>query len=105
MAEKWINVVLDLNGILCVCEDWKSKGLSHKKLRHFSQPHSATEPALVGPKVVWVRPNCSHFLVELGRFAIVSMWNSMKKSTTDQIAQYLFRDTPSPFQVFGQDSC
>ena len=29
----------------------------------------------------------------------------MKKSTTDQIAQYLFRDIPSPFQVFGQDSC
>ena len=42
------NVVLDLNGILCVCEDWKSKGLSHKKLRDFSQPHSATEPTLVG---------------------------------------------------------
>ena len=24
MDEKWLNVVLDLNGILCVCEDWKS---------------------------------------------------------------------------------
>ena len=22
--EKWLNVMLDLNGILCVCEDWKS---------------------------------------------------------------------------------
>ena len=105
MAEKWINVVLDLNGILCVCKDWKSKELSHKKLRHFSQPHSATEPALVGPKAVWVKPNCSNFLTELRRFAIVSVWSSMKKSTTDQIAQYLFRDIPSPFQVFGQDSC
>ena len=62
MAEKWINVVLDLNGILCVCEDWKSKGLSHKKLRHFSQPHSATEPALVGPKAVWV---CQIALISL----------------------------------------
>ena len=83
MAEKWINVVLDLNGILCVCKDWKSKGLSHKKLRHFLQPHSVTEPALVGPKALWVRPNCSNFLTELGCFAIVSVWSSMKKSTTD----------------------
>ena len=83
MAQKWINVVLDLNGTLCVCEDWKSKGLSHKKLRHFSEPHSAIESALVGPKAVWVRPNCSNFLTELGRFAIISVWSSMKKSTTD----------------------
>ena len=97
MDEKWINVVLDLNSILCVCEDWKSKGLSHKKLRHFSEPQSATEPTLIGPKAVWMRPNCSNFLTELGCFAIVSVWSSMKKSTTDQIAQYLFRDIPSPF--------
>ena len=83
MAEKWINIVLDLNGIFYVCEDWKSNGLSHKKLRYFLQPHSATEPALVGSKAVWVRPNCSNFLTELGPFAIVLVWSSMKKSTTD----------------------
>ena len=27
LTEKWMNVVLDLNGLLCVTEDWKSKGL------------------------------------------------------------------------------
>ena len=26
LMEKWMNVVLDLNGLLCVTEDWKSKG-------------------------------------------------------------------------------
>ena len=26
LTEKWMNVVLDLNGLLCVTEDWKSEG-------------------------------------------------------------------------------
>ena len=26
LTEKWMNVVLDLNGLLCVTENWKSKG-------------------------------------------------------------------------------
>ena len=26
LMEKWMNVVLDLNGLLCVTEDWKSEG-------------------------------------------------------------------------------
>ena len=26
LTEKWMNDVLDLNGLLCVTEDWKSEG-------------------------------------------------------------------------------
>lgn len=101
---KWINVVLDLNGILCVSEDWKSQG-SRLQFNDQSQPHSATVGAVVGPKAVFVRPNCSKFLVELGRIANVSVWSSMKKTTVEDIANYLFRDAHKPFLVLGQESC
>lgn len=49
MAEKWLNIVLDLNGILCVCEDAKLNG-SSRKIVDAKQPHYAITPALVGPK-------------------------------------------------------
>ena len=104
MVEKWMNVVLDLNGILCVCEDWKSKG-SNKQFNHASEPHSATVAAIVGPKAVYVRPYCSEFLKELEKIAHISVWSSMKKSTVVEICGYLFREGSLPFLVLGQDSC
>ena len=104
MAGKWLNVVLDLNGILCVTEDWKSKWLGQVYNKK-SEPHSATVAAIVGPKAVYVRPDCSTFLKELGKIAFVSVWSSMKKSTVDEICAYLFRGEGSPFQVLGQDAC
>ncbi len=100
MTNKWINVVLDLNGILCLCEDWKSKG-SIKQFNHRLEPHSAAMAAVVGPKAIYVRPNCSTFLVELEKIAVVSVWSSMKKSTIDDICEYLFRHGQMPFLVLG----
>ena len=104
MAEKWINVILDLNGVLCVAEEWKSKG-SIKKFNHQSEPHSATIPSIVGPKAVYVRPGCLAFLVELQKIAFVSVWSSMKKTTIEEICKYLFRGGQMPINVLGQDSC
>ena len=104
MAEKWINVILDLNRVLCVAEEWKSKG-SIKKFNHQSEPHSATIPAIVGPKVVYVRPGCSAFLVELQKIAFISVWSSMKKTTVEKICKYLFCGGQMPICVLGQDSC
>nr|PNR39184.1 hypothetical protein PHYPA_019462 [Physcomitrium patens] len=46
-VDKWLNVILDLNGILCVCEDWKSNR-STKQYSNSSAPHSATIGAIVG---------------------------------------------------------
>ena len=99
-----MNIVLDLNGILCICDDWKSKG-SIKQFNHASEPHSATVAAVVGPKTIYVRPNCSQFLKELEKIAHISVWSSMKKSTVVEICQYLFREGNMPFLIFGQDSC
>ena len=77
MDEKWLNVVLDLNGILCVCEDWKSNQ-STKQSNNSSAPHSATIGAIVGMKAVYVHPNCLSFLEELGKIASISVLSSMK---------------------------
>ena len=104
MVKKWLNVILDLNGILCVCEDRKSKGLI-KQFNHALEPHSATIAAVVGPKVVLVRPHCSEFLRELEKIAHISVWSSMKKSTVVDICGYLFREGSMPSLILGQDSC
>ena len=73
-----MNVVLYLNGILCVTEDWKSKG-SGNVYNPLSEPHLATISAKVGPKVATVRPNCFAFLRELEKIAFVTIWSSMKR--------------------------
>ena len=104
MAEKWINVILDLNGILCVAEEWESKG-SIKKFNHQSEPHSATMPTIVGPKAVYVWLGCLAFLVELQKIAFFSVWSSMKKTTVEKISKYLFRGGQMPVSVLRQDSC
>lgn len=96
--------MLDLNGLLCVTEEAKSKGWS-KYVGDARQPHSAILPAVVGPKIVFVRPNCAEFLRQLEVFANVSVWSSMNKSTAEEICLYLFEGIKYPDFVFGQNSC
>jgi NLI interacting factor-like phosphatase len=100
VTNKWLNVVLDLNGILCVCEDAKFKGWS-RPIGDAKQPQSATTPTVVGPELVYVRPNCTEFLREIGQIAVISVWNSMKKPTTEEISEYLFVDQEKPFLVLA----
>ena len=101
---KWLNVVLDLNGILCVCKDWKSNR-STKQYNNSSTPHSATIGAIVGMKVVYVRSNCLNFLEELGKIVAISVWSSMKISNVKSIVNYLFPKGKLPCLVLAQDSC
>ena len=89
-VRKWLNVVLDLNGILCVCEDWKSNK-STKQYNDSFAPQSATVGTVVGMKVVYVCPNCLNFLEELGRIASISVWSSMKISNVEGVVNYPFQ--------------
>ena len=73
-----MNIILDLNGFLCVTEDWKSNGRGNV-YNPLSELHSPAIGAKVGPKAVTVRPNCSAFLRELGKIAFVSVWSSKKR--------------------------
>lgn len=98
-----LNVVLDLNGILCSCEPkWNARGYRNLDF----SVHSATLPTEVGPKLVRVRPGCSDFLTKLSSFATITIWSSMMASTTSKICEYLFRPSATyPIRVLGQEDC
>jgi hypothetical protein len=102
---KWLNVVLDLNGILCVCleERLMPRGQTYVVGK---KPHSGTVPFLVGPKAVYIRPFCKRFLTELGNVADITIWSSMRVSTVKSVCDLLFEDLPvKPLNILGQESC
>ena len=101
---RWLNVVLDLNGILCECVPaWKGKGFRNRDFR----VHSPTLPTEVGKKLVWVRPGCSDFLSQLSSIATITVWSSMVASTTSDICEYLFGPIKpvKPLRILGQEDC
>jgi len=61
-------------------------------------------PTIVGKKEVYVRPNCTKFLNELGKIAIVSMWSLIKMFNTDGVSKHLFEGIEMPSLVLGQES-
>ena len=102
-VSRWLNVVLDLNGILCVCEEYRFL----PKIQAWnpeSNPHSSV-PAKIGPKAEYVCPSCSTFLRAVSDFADITIWSSMCEPTTRQICEYLFRGLRMPLHILGQDSC
>ena len=101
---RWLNVVFDLNGILCSTKpSWKSKGLRNAD----KLVHSATLPYDVGPKLVWVRPGCVEFLSQLSSFATITVWSSMFKDSIQKICDHLFGPLhlSAPICVLGQKDC
>ena len=103
-VSRWLNVVLDLNGILCVCEDYRYLPKIHSWNLE-SNPHSSSVPAKIGPKAVYVRSSCSRFLSAMSDFADIIVWSSMRKPTTRKICEYFFRGLAMPLHILGQDSC
>jgi NLI interacting factor-like phosphatase len=101
---RWLNIVFDLNGILCACEEFRFKD-RNLQFNADTAPHSSTVPAHVGPKLVWVRPGCKAFLEALSKFATISIWSSMKVSTTRVITEYLFKNIVYPKITYGQENC
>lgn len=102
--KSWLNVVFDLNGILCKCEDYQTRP-AFVRVGNEKSPHSCTIPARVGPKLVWVRPGCKAFLEAVSKFGTISVWSSMRHSTTKSVVQYLFRSVPAPKITYGQEQC
>jgi hypothetical protein len=103
---KWLNIILDINGILCHCME--KAGASRMPFLYDVKQgiHSSMVPTIVGPKAVFMRPGLLEFLIEISKFAArIINWSSMKRSTVDKIVDYLFRGLPLPFDILGQDSC
>jgi hypothetical protein len=69
---KWLNVVLDLNGILCACqEEWLMLSGTPYVVGNLS--HSTNVLYLIGKKAIYVRPFCRRFLRELGNVANITI--------------------------------
>ena len=70
-VSRWLNVVLDLNEILCVCEEYRF--LPKIQVWNLeSNPHSSV-PAKIGPKPVYVHPSCSTFFKAVSDFADITI--------------------------------
>ena len=105
-SSKWLNIVLDLNGVLCQCVERSSARRHGRTLREDEHVYSLRIPTLVGPKGVYSRPHVCEFLCFISSFtARVVVWSSMKRSTVELIARFLFHDLPSPYAILGQNEC
>ena len=104
MNLKWLNVVLDLNRILCVCLEEKllPRGQTYVVNK---KPHSDTVPFLDGPKAVYIHPSCKRFLIELGNVVHIIIWSSMRVSIVKSICDLLYEDLLiKPINILGQES-
>ena len=103
---KWLNIVLDINGILCHCME--KAGTSRMLFVYDVKQgiHSSTIFTIVGPKAIFTHPSLLKFLTKISKFAArIVIWSSMKRSAVQKIVEYLFRGLPLPFNILGQDSC
>jgi hypothetical protein len=92
---KWLNIVLDINGILCHCLEKKTTNRMPFVNSVQQGIHLSTVPTIIGLKAVFMRPGLHEFLTAITKFvARVIIWSSMKKSTVEEIVHYLFRGFP-----------
>jgi hypothetical protein len=103
---KCLNIILDINGILCNYMEKVTMNKMPFVKDVKDEIHSSTIPTIVGPKVVFTRPGLLEFFTAISDFAArVFIWSSMKRSTIEQIDDYLFRGLPPPFEILAQDNC
>ena len=96
--------MLDLNGVLCVCEERRFMSQGQRFSRSPTH-HSATLPTIVGPKGVFVRPDANVFLRNVSRFTDITVWSSMRADTVQQLCTFLFRDVRPPVNILAQENC
>jgi hypothetical protein len=70
---KWLNIILDINGILCHCME--KVGASRMPFLYNVKQgiHSSTVPTIVEPKAVFTRPSLLEFLTEISKFTTRGM--------------------------------
>ena len=66
---KWLNIVLDLKGVLCQCVERSSARRHGRTLREDQHVYSSQIPTLVGPKGVYCHPRVREFLRLISIFA------------------------------------
>ena len=104
-SSKWLNIVLDLNGVLCQCIERSTAIQRGRTFIPEQHTYSSKYPTIIGPKGVFCRPRVREFLDSISEFARIVVWSSMKRSTVSAISNYLFHDLPTPLAILGQDHC
>jgi hypothetical protein len=96
---KWLNVVLDLNGILCICQEER---LMPRRTVYVIGDllHSSNVPRCVGKKIVFVCPSCRRFLRELSNVADITIWSSMVIASIKSVSDFFFKDLPIKLVIF-----
>jgi hypothetical protein len=106
--QRWLNVILDLNGVLCSCIQKSTvtrRGPQQKPYYAEGFLHSATIPTCVGPKAVYVCPGLAKFIRRVFGFEDITVWSSMMQSTAVEVIKYLLHKNVQPVAVYGQESC
>ena len=63
-------------------------------------------PTIVGPKVVFARPNVGEFLREVSKITHrVVVWTTMLKHNAEGIAGHLFNECRPPYDILSQELC
>jgi hypothetical protein len=89
-VQRWLNVILDLNGILCSCVQKSTvtrQGPQQKLFYTEGFLHSATISTCVGPKAIYIRLGLANFIRKVTGFADITVWSSMMQSTTPQLVR------------------
>ena len=106
LSSKWLNIVLDLNGILCQCVERSSASRHGRTVHEDQHVYSLQIPTLVDLKGVYYHLRVREFLRFISGFvARVVVWSSMRRSTVELIARFLFHDLPSPYAILDQNEC
>ena len=103
-VSRWLNVVLDLNGVLYVYTKYRFLAIIIARNPEFAL-HSSSDPTRVSAKAVYVHLSYSTFLNTPSAFVDIIVWNSMHKLTVHKICEHLFKRLPMPVGILGQDSC
>jgi Zn-finger domain-containing protein len=102
---KWLNIIMDLNGILFVCieERLMRRGQTYVI---GTKPYSSVVPYLVRPKAIYVCPASRRILRELSNMADIIIKSSMRVATVKSVCELLFVDLPvKPINILEQESC
>jgi len=89
---KWLNVVLELNGLLCSIAPLSEAPAECLRFpdANFPPVFSATVPTIVAGIVVYCRPRLQMFLKFLSLFANIHVWSTLPAKVVHALCAFLF---------------
>ena len=102
---KWLNIVFDLNGVLC--HSALKSGVD--KFKHYKLEDNVLchrNPTIISPKAVFAQQIVGEFLRQVSEIAHrIIVWTTMFKRNAEPIVGHLFGGCLAPYDVLGQEQC